>query len=76
MVVTKFLHHKDNCELPAEDEFVRVKGRIGIVVESRVGTGKYPVFEVQLPSGRMNSFSASEVTRLPDQKEGRKRFYE
>ena len=76
MVVTKFLSHKDNCQLPDEDEFVRVGGRIGIVVETQVGKDEFPLYEIQMPSGRSNVFRASEVTRIEDQGLGRDRFYE
>ena len=76
MVVTKFLSHKDNCQLPDEDEFVKVGGRIGIVIESHVGKDEFPFFEVQMPSGRSNVFRASEVIRLYDQDLGRNKFYE
>ena len=50
MVVTKFLVHKDNCQLPEEDEFVKVGGRVGIVVDSHSRVGRYPAYEVQMPS--------------------------
>ena len=76
MVVTKFLAHKDNCQLPSEDEFVKVGGRVGIVVDIDEGRGATPLFEVQMPSGRTTMFSAAEVNRLPDQDEGRRIFYE
>jgi hypothetical protein len=76
MVVTKFLSHKDNCMLPGEDEFVKVGGRIGIVIETQIGNDDYPLYEVQMPSGRSNVFRASEVTRIDDQDLGRHRFYE
>jgi hypothetical protein len=75
MVVTKFLAHKDVCELPEEDEFVKVGGRVGVVVECHDGDGDYPRYEVQLPSGRTNTFRASEVSRLPNQSEGKRQFY-
>jgi hypothetical protein len=76
MVVTKFLAHKDSCKLPEEDEFVKVGGRIGIVIESQESIARYPLFEVQMPSGRSNTFHASEVDRLDDQELGRRKFYE
>ena len=76
MVVTKFLSHKDKCQLPGEDEFVKVGGRVGIVVESHAGRDDFPSFEVQMPSGRSNVFRASEVVRLDDQDSGRNKFYE
>jgi len=75
MVVTKYLAHKDTCELPDEDEFVRVGGRVGVVVECLDGEGSYPHFEVQLPSGRTNTFRASQISRIPDQSEGKREFY-
>ena len=76
MVVTKFLSHKDNCQLPDEDEFVKVGGRIGIVVETQIGKDAFPLYEIQMPSGRSNVFRASEVTRIENQDLGRNRFYE
>jgi hypothetical protein len=76
LVVTKFLNHKDACQLPSEDEFVKVGGRVGIVIESRPKVEAYPVFEVQMPSGRTNNFRAAEITRMDDQDEGRRQFYE
>ncbi len=76
MVVTKFLSHKDHCQLPDENEFVKVGGRVGIVVESHAGRDEFPFFEVQMPSGRSNVFRASEVVRLDDQDTGRNKFYE
>ena len=36
----------------------------------------YPMFEIQMPSGRTSAFRASEVFRIPDQDDGRSRFYE
>ena len=75
MVVTKFLSHKDNCRLPDEDEFVKVGGRVGIVIDVNDGRG-IPLFDVQMPSGRTNTFRASEITRMPDQSEGRRIFYD
>ena len=75
IVETHFLRHKDRCELPREDEYVRVRGRIGVVIEADVDTDPYPRFEVQMPSGRNSTFRASEVVRV-DQEEGRRRFYE
>jgi hypothetical protein len=74
MVEDKFLRHKDGCELPCEDEFVKVGGRIGVVVEADIDTNPYPMFEVQMPSGRTNTFRASEVVRV-DQEDGRRKFY-
>jgi hypothetical protein len=76
MVVTKFLYHKDNCLLPSEDEFVKVGGRVGIVVDTHSRVGRYPSFEVQMPSGRTNMLAASQVARVHDQEEGRRQFYE
>jgi hypothetical protein len=76
MVVTKFLSHKDACQLPDDDEFVKVGGRIGIVVDVHDLSTDYPMFEVQMPSGRSNVFRAAEVTRLPDQDMGREKFFE
>lgn len=76
MVVTKFLAHKDTCELPDEDEFVKVGARVGIVVETRRGKEPFPYFEVQMPSGRSDVFRASEVSRLDDQEIGRRQFYQ
>jgi len=76
MVVTKFLAHKDTCQLPAEDEFVAVGGRVGIVVDAQTNVAEYPLFEVQMPSGRSNLFHASEVSRLEDQDTGRRRFFD
>ena len=77
MVVTKFLAHKDNCRLPDEDEFVSIGGRVGIVVDRHVGkSSKIPSYEVQMPSGRTSLFHAAEITRLDDQEQGRRRFYE
>ena len=74
MVEGKFLRHKDNCTLPCEDEFVKVGGRIGVVIEANIDANPYPRFEVQMPSGRTNTFRASEVIRV-DQDDGRRRFY-
>ena len=76
LVVTKFLAHKDMCELPEEDEFVKVGGRVGIVVESHQGRETFPTFEIQMPSGRSVVFHASEVKRLEDQEDGRRQFYQ
>ena len=76
LVVTKFLNHKDGCKLPEEDEFVKVGGRVGIVIETHPRKESYPTFDVQMPSGRTNSFRAAEITRLEDQAEGRRQFYE
>lgn len=76
MVVTKFLTHKDNCILPDDDEFVKVGGRVGIVVDTHDGKERYPLYEIQMPSGRSNVFHAAEVTRLDDQDHGRRKFYE
>ena len=76
MVEAKFLRHKDTCQLPREDEFVRVGGRIGVVIEVDMVNNTYPMFEVQMPSGRTSAFRASEVFRIPDQDNGRSRFYE
>jgi hypothetical protein len=39
-------------------------------------TTDYPLFEIQMPSGRSNVFHASEVTRLDDQEFGRRKFFE
>ena len=74
IVETRFLRHKDRCELPREDEYVRVGNRIGVVIEANIDADPYPRFEVQMPSGRTNTFRASEVVRV-DQEEGRRRFY-
>ncbi len=74
MVEDKFLRHKDRCELPCEDEFVKVGGRIGVVIEANTNANPYPNFEVQMPSGRTNTFRASEVIRV-DQDDGRRKFY-
>lgn len=76
MVVTKFLSHKDSCQLPGEDEFVMVGGRIGVVVDARPGREMFPLYEVQMPSGRSNVFRASEVSRLDDQEDGRRKFFD
>ena len=76
MVVTKFLAHKDNCTLPMEDEFVKVGGRVGIVIDTQTSIAEYPLYEVQMPSGRSNVFHASEVSRFEDQNTGRRIFYE
>jgi len=76
MVITKFLSHKDVCRLPGDDEFVKVGGRVGIVIDTQDGRDDYPLFEVQMPSGRSNMFHAAEITRLDDQDLGRRRFYE
>lgn len=77
LVVTKFLAHKDACQLPAEDEFVSIGGRVGVVVDTHnANPGRIPTFEVQMPSGRTSLFHAAEVTRIEDQDEGRRRFYE
>ncbi len=76
MVVTKFLSHKEICHLPDDDEFVKVGGRVGIVIDTHGGRDDYPIFEVQMPSGRSNVFHAAEVTRLEDQDLGRRKFYE
>ena len=76
MVVTKFLTHKDSCQLPDEDEFVKVGGRVGIVIDTHTNVTDYPLYEVQMPSGRSNVFHASEVSRFEDQDSGRRIFYE
>jgi hypothetical protein len=76
MVVTKFLAHKDSCTLPREDEFVKVGGRIGIVIDAQENVVDYPLYEVQMPSGRSTTFHAAEVTRIEDQELGRRRFFE
>ncbi len=76
MVVTKFLAHKDTCQLPAEDEFVKVGGRIGIVIDTQASMAEYPLYEIQMPSGRSNVFHASEVSRMEDQDHGRRKFFE
>ena len=76
MVVTKFLNHKDVCQLPGEDEFVRVGGRVGIVIDTRSGRDAFPRYEVQMPSGRSNVFRAAEISRINDQETGRRIFYE
>jgi hypothetical protein len=76
MVVTKFLAHKDMCRLPGEDEFVKVGGRIGIVIDALSSVEDYPLYEVQMPSGRSNVFHAAEVSRLEDQDQGRRKFFE
>ena len=75
MVETRFLQHKDACRLPSEDEYVRVMSRVGVVVEVRDGPRGFPVLTVQFPSGRMRDLGASEVAVVPDQEEGRRRFY-
>lgn len=75
MIGDKFLAHKDACQLPTEDEFVSIAGRVGVVTEVHAGGRKYPKFTVQFPSGREQTFPASKVERFPDQVEGRKRFY-
>jgi hypothetical protein len=46
------------------------------VIESQESIARYPLFEVQMPSGRSNTFHASEVSRLEDQDRGRREFYE
>lgn len=76
MVVTKFLAHKDSCRLPSEDEFVKVGGRVGIVIDSQINVADYPLYEVQMPSGRSTLFHASEVSRYEDQAVGKRIFYE
>ena len=76
MVVTKFLTHKDTCKLPGDDEFVKVGNRVGIVIDTHAITTDYPLFEIQMPSGRSNVFHASEVTRLDDQESGRRKFFD
>ena len=76
MVVTKFLAHKDTCQLPGEDEFVKVGGRIGIVIDTQSSVADYPLYEIQMPSGRSNMFHAAEVSRIPDQDQGRRKFYD
>jgi hypothetical protein len=76
IVETRFLHHKDHCQLPAEDEFVRAGGRVGIIVEVLVRPKGFPFFTVQFPSGKMRDFSAREVMRFEDQEDGRRRFFE
>jgi hypothetical protein len=76
MVVTKFLTHKDACQLPDDEEFVKVGGRVGIVVDIHDPSADYPMYEVQMPSGRSNVFRAAEITRLSDQNLGRQKFYE
>ena len=53
---------------------MKVGGRIGVVVEAELDANPYPMFEVQMPSGRTNTFRASEVIRV-DQEDGRRRFY-
>jgi len=76
VVESHFLRHKDACRLPREDEFVRVTSRVGVVVEVRDGPRGFPVLTVQFPSGRMRDLGACEVAVVPDQEEGRRRFYE
>ena len=66
IVETYFLRHKDHCQLPAEDEFVHVVGKVAIVVEVADGAGRFPVFTVQYPSGRMRDYRAREVVRFED----------
>ena len=75
-VETRFLRHKDACRLPREDEYVRFASAVGVVVEVRDGPRGFPVLTVQFPSGRMRDLGASEVAVVPDQEEGRRRFYE
>lgn len=75
MVVTKFLAHKDDCRLPDDDEFVMVGGRVGVVVDTQPNVTEFPLYEVQMPSGRSNIFHAAEISRLGDQDQGRHRFY-
>ena len=69
MVVTKFLAHKD------DDEFVMVGGRVGVVVDIQPNVTEFPLYEVQMPSGRSNIFHAAEISRVGDQDQGRQRFY-
>ena len=76
MVESHFLRHKDACRPPHEDEYVRFASAVGVVVEVRDGPRGFPVLSVQFPSGRMRDFSAQEVAVVPDQEEGRRRFYE
>jgi hypothetical protein len=76
MVVSKFLAHKDFCQLPVDDEFVKVGGRVGIVIDTHVDREEYPKYEVQMPSGRSNVFNAAEVSRMNDQDSGRRIFYD
>jgi hypothetical protein len=76
MVETTFLRHKDSCELPREDDYVRFASSVGVVVEVRDGPRGFPVLTVQFPSGRMRDLGACEVAVVPDQEEGLRRFYE
>ena len=76
IVETRFLQHKDHCQLAGEDEFVKAGGRVAIVVEVKETRGRFPVLTVQFPSGRMRDFRAHEVVRYEDQAEGRRLFYE
>lgn len=76
MVVTKFLAHKDACRLPDDDEFVMVGGRVGVVIDTQQNVTRFPLYEIQMPSGRSNIFHAAEISRLGDQDLGRERFYE
>jgi hypothetical protein len=71
-----FLKHKDNCQLPAEDEFVRVGTTVAITIGINDNRQGFPLFTVQYPSGRSRDFQASEVNRFEDQEEGRRRFYD
>ena len=75
-VESRFLHHKDACHLPREDEFIRASNRVGIVVEVHQRPQGFPLLTVQFPSGRMRDYGVSEVVYLEDQERGKEKFYE
>ncbi len=75
MVETKFLHHKDTCDLPRLGEIVRVQAALAIVDEVDNGEGNYPVLTVHLPSGRERVLGVWDVGRVRDQEAARERFF-
>ncbi|NIV81082.1 MAG: hypothetical protein GWN39_20580 [Thermoplasmata archaeon] len=46
------------------------------MIDTQSSTVEYPLYEIQMPSGRSNFFHASEVTRVDDQDHGRRKFFE
>ena len=75
MVETKFLHHKDSCNLPTLGEIVRVNAALAIVDGVDEGAGGFPLLTVHLPSGREEVLEASQVGRIRSQNEARERFF-
>lgn len=75
MVETRFLHHKDSCKIPREDEFVKVGNRVGIVVEVLKRQRAFPKLTVQFPSGNMQEYGASEIVYPEDQEKSRAEFF-